>query len=354
MKQEDLLKVIEQQDEKNTKLIKDNMRRVVEAEFILSNVMLRYLDFIEKSNNAERYICDINELMKKGGPLTKKLLDFDISKHMKDQTMYLHKHTYIEVDYVYKGCCTYYIDNEKSSFQLKEKELCIINQNVIHGMETQGEDNIVIKCMIPFEYIEVEQYFEVSQKVEMKKFLKHATVENVTRPFYMIFQIADTEYFEEIIYHLFCEFLKKEIGWRRAVKNHLSNLFLYLMRAEDEELLQAKEVKEENFNIAMLLECMRKNYQFITLKDLAKDFHFHENYLSRMIKQQCQVSFRELLCQIRLKEAERLLINTELSVTEIAERVGYHKPNFFFKLFKEHYKMTPIEFRNNHVKEYNV
>jgi YesN/AraC family two-component response regulator len=94
---------------------------------------------------------------------------------------------------------------------------------------------------------------------------------------------------------------------------------------------------------------VRRNYQFITLKDLAKDFHFHENYLSRMIKQQCQVSFRELLCQIRLKEAERLLIDTELSVTVIAERVGYHKTNFFFKLFKEHYKMTPIEFRNNHI-----
>lgn len=352
MKQEDLLKVIEQQDKKNMKLIKDSMKRVVESEFILSNVMLRYLDFIEKSSHPERYISDINELMKKGGPLTKKLLDFDIGKHMKEQTMYLHKHSYIEIDYVYKGCCTYYIENESSPFQLKEKELCIINQSVVHGLETQGEDNIIIKCMIPFEYIEIEQYLEISQRVEMKKFLSQATSENVTRPFYMIYQIADTQYFEEIIYLLFCELLRKEIGWRSAVKNHLSNLFLYLMRAEDKGLLQAKEVKEENFNIAMVLECIRRNYQFITLKDLARDFYFHENYLSRMIKQHCQVSFRDLLCQIRLKEAENLLINTELSVTEIAERVGYRKPNFFFKLFKEHYKMTPIKYRSKHMQGY--
>lgn len=133
MKQEDLLKVIEQQDEKNTKFIQENFRQAIEAEFILSNVMLRYLDFLDKSNPSKPYIFDINELMNKGGYPTKKLMDFDISKHMKDQSMYLHKHTYIEVDYVYKGCCTYYIDNEKSPFQLMEKELCIINQNVVHG-----------------------------------------------------------------------------------------------------------------------------------------------------------------------------------------------------------------------------
>ncbi len=348
MKQEDLLKVIDQQDQKNIRLLKENMKQLIESEFIPGSVFLRYLDFIEKSSNPESYIGDINELMKRGGPPAKKLTDFDISKHIKDQGMYLHKHTYIEADYVYKGCCTYYIDNELSPFQLKEKELCIINQNVVHGIEIQGEENIVIKCMIPFEYIELEQFSEVSQEVEMKKFLRHATDENITKPYYIIFQLLETEYVEELIYHIFCEFLEKNIGWRRAEKNHLSNLFLYLMRIKDEELLYTKEAEEENFNITKLLECIRRNYQFITLKDLAKDFHFHENYLSRIIKQHCHMSFRELLCQIRLKEAEKLLINTGLSVTEIAKRVGYLKPNFFFKLFKEHYHVTPIAFRNRH------
>lgn len=194
-------------------------------------------------------------------------------------------------------------------------------------------------------FMEVEPYFEVSHNLEMNKFLRYAMVEKITKPFYMIYRISDTENFEEIIYHMFCEFVRKEIGWRIAVKNHISSLFLYLMRAEDKELLQANKVEEENFNMTMLMECIRRNYQFITLKDLAKDFHFHENYLSRKIKQEYQISFRELLCQVRLSEAEKLLVNTELSVTEIAKQVGYHKPNFFFKLFKDHYKMTPIEFR---------
>lgn len=118
------------------------------------------------------------------------------------------------------------------------------------------------------------------------------------------------------------------------------------MRVKKEVLVRIIEVEEENLNITKVLDCIRKNYQYITLKDLAQDFHFHENYLSRMIKQHCQVSYRDLLCEIRLKEAEKLLMETDLSVTEIATRIGYHKPNFFFKLFKDHYGKTPIEFRN--------
>lgn len=348
MKHEDLLWVMEQQNEKNTIMVKENMRQVFENEFVLGNVSMRYLDFIEKIADPESFINDINELLNKGGPPTKKLKDFDISKHMLDQEMYLHKHTYIEMDYVYQGFCTYYIDNVNNSFVLKEKQMCIVNQNVVHGIETSGKENIIIKCMIPFEYINLDQFYEARQEVAIKRFLQHAMTENVTKASYMIFHISDTEYMEELFYYMFCEYLEKSLGWRVGIKNHVSNLFLYLMRVKDDEILQTREMEEENLNITKVLDCILKNYQYITLKDLAKDFHFHENYLSRMIKQHYDINFRDLLCQIRLKEAEKLLLNTNLPVTEIAAKIGYQKPNFFYKLFKEHYGVTPIEFRNVH------
>jgi YesN/AraC family two-component response regulator len=78
----------------------------------------------------------------------------------------------------------------------------------------------------------------------------------------------------------------------------------------------------------------------------AKDFHFHENYLSRKIKNVSNKSFHELLIQSRLQEAERLLTNTNLSISEISNKIGYSKPSYFYKLFKEHYNMTPMEYRS--------
>ncbi|MFA9463936.1 MAG: AraC family transcriptional regulator [Velocimicrobium sp.] len=343
MREEDLFRVVNQQDEKNEKLVRENLRQVLEDEFILSNVFTRYLDYIEKSPDSKEQDLDIMKIFGKSEALTKKIKDFDISKHKGG--MYLHKHTYIELDYVYKGSCTYYINNEKQLFQLKEKELCIVNQNVIHGIKIDHEDDVIFKCMIPFEYIELDSYHEIDQDVLLMKFFRYAMNENLARASYLVFYINDSGYIEELMYHMFCEYLKKNMGWRCAVKNYLSCLFLYLMRVKENEILIVTEIEEENFNIAKVIDCIRKNYQYITLKDIAKDMHFNENYLSRMIKERYGKNFREVLCQIRLQEAEKLLINTDLSVTEIAFRIGYLKPNFFFKLFKDHYGITPIEFR---------
>lgn len=200
--------------------------------------------------------------------------------------------------------------------------------------------------MIPFEYIELEKYNEVGQEILLKKFFRHALNENVTKAYYIVFSVMDCEYLEEQMYNMFCEYKDKQMGWRRVVKNNLSHVFLTLMRSEEKDIIAEKEIKEENLNITKVLECIRENYQYITLKDMAKDFHFHENYLSRIIKENSHKSFREILCDTRLKESEKLLINTELSVTEIASKIGYLKPNFFFKLFKDHYGVTPMEYRS--------
>ena len=347
MREEKLLRVINQQDEINENLIKNNFRQMLENEFVLGNVFTRYLDYMERRAQSvtEEQNTDLNELIKKSTPPVKKLRDFDISKH--SSPMYLHKHTYIEADYVYKGSCTYYINNDEQVFQLKEKEICIVNQNIAHGIEKNCEEDIIIKCMIPFEYINLEHYNEIGKEASLKKFFDHALKEDLTKASYLVYSVHESEYVEELIYHMFCEFIEKGNGWRQVIKNNLSSLFIYLMRAEENQRCIMREIEEENLNITKVLDCIRKNYQYITLKDIAKDLHFHENYLSRMIKQNYQKSFRDLLSQIRLAEAEKLLINTDLSVTEIAAKVGYHKPNFFYKLFKDHYGVTPIEFRTS-------
>ena len=345
MREEELFRVVNRQDEINKKRVREDFRQLIEDEFIINNVFLRYFDYLDKCTQKEQQHQRLSDIVKKSEAPVKKVKDFDISKHMEGSFMYLHKHTYLELDYVYRGSCRYTIENDNKVFCLKEKELCIINQNIIHGIETNDRDDIIFKCMIPFEYIMMEQYDEMNQELLLKRFFSHVLEENVTKATYLVYRITDTDFVEELIYRMFCEFLEKEEGWRHMVKNYLSSLFIYLMRIPEIELLQAKEIGEDCLNVTKVLNCIRKNYQYITLRDIAKDFHFHENYLSRMIKEKTNQNFRELLCGIRLKEAERLLLHTDLSVSEISLRIGYQKPNYFYKLFREHYSMTPMEYR---------
>lgn len=343
MRREELLGLIVQIEEKNQRRLRENVEEVLKEEFIMNQVFYRFMEYMKACNGSGEPV-DMLERMKKSEAPVKKTKDFDISHHDTASRMYLHKHTYLELDYVYQGSCQYYIKDDLV-FTLQEKQLCIVNQNIIHGIDTLHKDDLVIKCMIPFEYLDLEQFDEIGQEVPMKRFLTLALNENVTKAAYMVYNIKNRESIEELMYQLMKEFVRQEAGLRRAVKNYLSILFLHLMRYGEYEIQTARELKEENLNITKVLDCIRKNYQYITLKDIAEDLHFHENYLSRMIKQNTKRNFRELLREYRLKEAENLLLNTDLSITEIALRIGYYKPNFFYKLFKEHHGMTPIEFR---------
>ena len=353
IKEENLLQLMELQDDIIHRRMNENLRKVFEDEFIMSNIYLKYLEYRKKCCHEEGE-PDWTERLQLNQFPVKKTADFDISRHDVTNAMYLHRHTYIELDYVYRGSCRYYIKNEDYEFELKENEICIVNQNIVHGIETNGNKAIIIKCMIPFKCIDAECWNEIGQESMVKRLLEHALTEDLTKASYLVLNVRDHEKLNLVMYQLFEEYVYQHMGWRQAIKNYIAGLFLELMRLAETDVRVFKEIDESNLNITKILDCIRKNYQYITLKDLAKDFHFHENYLSRMIKQNTNKSFRELLIQIRLNEAEKLLIHTNLPVSQIAARVGYHKPNFFYKLFKEHYGITPIEYRTRKERVTNV
>lgn len=47
-----------------------------------------------------------------------------------------------------------------------------------------------------------------------------------------------------------------------------------------------------------------------------------------------------------MKSAERLLVSTDMNVTEIARSIGYNDANYFTRVFKKKYGMSPRDFRN--------
>lgn len=64
-------------------------------------------------------------------------------------------------------------------------------------------------------------------------------------------------------------------------------------------------------------------------------------------KQYTGSNFVNYLRDIRMKEAKRLLAETELKVAEISRRVGYDNEKHFMKLFKSVCGVSPTEYRKN-------
>lgn len=86
-------------------------------------------------------------------------------------------------------------------------------------------------------------------------------------------------------------------------------------------------------------------FEDITARQVALMFNWSYSYFSRQFKKTADQSFSEYLNMIRIEEAERLLLNTEMSITEIAMNTGYSDVSYFIKRFKEVKKLTPAQLR---------
>ncbi|MBR1687768.1 MAG: substrate-binding domain-containing protein [Prevotella sp.] len=81
------------------------------------------------------------------------------------------------------------------------------------------------------------------------------------------------------------------------------------------------------------------------VEDLANDMHLSRVQLYRKVKAVTDSTPIELLRAARLNRAYQLLLTTDLSVSEIAYKVGFTSPSYFTKCFKDEYGKVPGDCR---------
>jgi len=83
----------------------------------------------------------------------------------------------------------------------------------------------------------------------------------------------------------------------------------------------------------------------LNVEDLGKNMGLSRSQLYRKTKALTNYSPNELLRIVRLQKAMELINTSELSVSEIAYRVGFTSPSYFAKCFKDHYNQSPTDLR---------
>ena len=83
----------------------------------------------------------------------------------------------------------------------------------------------------------------------------------------------------------------------------------------------------------------------IVLSDLSKRFAVNRNKLNEEFHNATGLTCMEYLMKIRLQLSSIMLKDTELPISEIAARIGYVDTNYFIKVFKKSYKITPAQYR---------
>ena len=84
----------------------------------------------------------------------------------------------------------------------------------------------------------------------------------------------------------------------------------------------------------------------LTLKQVAGHCHINTSYLGQVFRKETGKSFTDYVNELRVAQAKQLLLQPELKVYEIAERVGFTDYHYFLKIFKKVTGITPTDLRN--------
>lgn len=95
---------------------------------------------------------------------------------------------------------------------------------------------------------------------------------------------------------------------------------------------------------AYIREHFREN---INREDVAAVACISPNYLSKQFHSRKGMNLREYINKIRIDEAKRLLLTTNLSVSEVAGMAGYDNISYFSTVFRKHIGMSPIDWRTS-------
>lgn len=249
----------------------------------------------------------------------------------------IHWHYAIEIIYVLKGTLEVYINSVK--YEIHQGQLEIINVDEVHHLHSKENNKILVFHIDPYFF---EKYY--SDIKNMFFYTKSSSLHS-----------QSSEEYDELrtyLSRILCEVVQKQEDYDEEIEDllvkllyHLINNFNYLIYEKEELKDDANQLQRYHSISKYIFNNYNNN---ITLKDIANNEFLSPQYLSHEIKYATGYSFTDLINLTRVEESIKLLLDTDKTISEISEEVGFSHTRYFNKNFKLHYKVTPLQFRKRY------
>ena len=248
-----------------------------------------------------------------------------------------HFHQEVELVYVMEGELRLYVMERE--YHLKRGDICVINSNEEHRIETQGEITtahlFITYSLIRSVYNGVSSFFfcnSTSEDDERYEKLRELLNQLLKRKMF-----CEKEAEEEQHEYEYLSVFYKVLGYLTSnfIKKAKTDAGMSMQQKSQMRTLQINEYIMNNYN------------QPISLKSLADTLYLSEGYLSRYFKKIYNMSFSAYLRQVRLSHAMSELLYTDKAILQIALDNGFSSISFFNKVFKEEYGKSPSHIRNS-------
>ncbi len=244
-----------------------------------------------------------------------------------------HWHGSMEIYLVLSGDLSVILETD--TYHLKEDDILLINSNQLH--EIRSNNNVTAVLQIKHSYFKKwmneSTYFQCNSSVYHNKsrFLELKKI--IAQLIYLNYNIIDCDDLLCIShsYHLLYELVKnfKSTGTKPAGK-------------------KSKNLKR----LKGIIEYLNDNYtENITLHSVAEREYLSASYLSHFFEKNMGVSFFNFLTGIRMNHAVYDLINTNLTIEQIAANNGFANSRYFVSRFKKEYGMLPKQYQKEYRKE---
>ena len=330
------------QQEMSEKIISQRgLKEMMLSEYVLSREQLQAV----KENSFSFPACEESEIIIPEPILVRTQREFSLKIHYIDTAVYFHKHDFVEMLYVYRGRCTHYIDNLSNKIVLNENDLIFINQNVTHAIGKITKDDVILKMILPTEFLKSDISYQRLENSNLRQFFQSALQIKNNYYGYLVFHNDGKNQVKDCMEHILKEFYFKKPCYEVAIKHHFSLLLLEILRSQLHEEGELYSMHQGEFPLDEILREIDKNVNIVSLEYLSRKYGYNESYLSRKIRELTGSSFMELLSSSRCKRAEKLLTDSNLTLEYIASACGYKNVNALYRLMKKAIGKQPSDFR---------
>jgi AraC family transcriptional regulator, melibiose operon regulatory protein len=257
----------------------------------------------------------------------------------------LHVHPYIELVYVYQGQCTVEVNGQQ--IRLNEGGIILINKMTPHTVLETGYDDIVIDIKLRHDYLSAVFLNRLTSKSIISEFLVNSLIDKRRTSPCLHFRLEGVTKTGQILAQLMCEYFDRGVCSHDIINSYLTILFTERIRHPNHSDSALPKGSRDEVTIIQFLQYIEEHYRDCTLVEMAEHFNFHPNALSALLKKATGKSFKDLLQMQRLNKAALYLKNTDMSIEDISDEVGYASLSFFHKKFKEVFGETPRHYREH-------
>jgi len=112
------------------------------------------------------------------------------------------------------------------------------------------------------------------------------------------------------------------------------------------ENIELSEKKQYKKIVDQVLNIIHEEFHTeLTLEDCAARLNYHPSYIRRILKNESGIVFSEYLAQYRIDMAKKWLVETDMLISDIAEKLKYKNTENFIRFFKKFTGMTPGKYR---------